>query len=87
VGGQRAPILGRVSMDQIVVDVSHIPGGRMDDEMVLIGRQGIEHIRAEEVARLAGTINYEITTALLPRVARVYRGGGKVVEISALGIA
>jgi alanine racemase len=85
VGGQRAPILGRVSMDQIVVDVSHIPGVQMDDEVVLVGRQGVEQIRAEEVARLAGTINYEITTSLLPRVARVYRRGGEVVEVVSLG--
>jgi len=87
VGGQRAPLLGRVSMDQIVVDVSHISGVQMDDEVVLIGRQGTEHIRAEEVARMAGTINYEVTTALLPRVARIFQRGGKVVEIKALGIA
>jgi alanine racemase len=86
VGGQRAPVLGRVSMDQIVVDVSHIPGVRMDDEVVLIGRQGVEQIGAEEVARLAGTINYEVTTSLLPRVARIYRRGGEIIEISALGI-
>lgn len=70
--GQRAPIRGRVCMDQFVVDVTHIPGVRQDDEVVLVGRQGDAHIRAEEVARLAGTINYEVTTSLLPRVARVY---------------
>ncbi len=87
VGGQRAALLGRVSMDQIVVDVSHISGVQMDDEVVLIGRQGTEHIRAEEIARMAGTINYEVTTDLLPRVARVYLRSSKVVEISALGIA
>ena len=87
VDGQRAAVLGRVSMDQIVVDVSHISGVQMDDEVVLIGRQGTEHIRAEEIARMAGTINYEVTTDLLPRVARVYLRSGKVVEISALGIA
>ncbi len=73
VGGRRAPVIGRVCMDQFVVDVTGIPGVKQDDEVVLIGRQGDEQIRAEEVARLAGTINYEVTTALLPRVARVYR--------------
>ena len=71
--GQRAPILGRVSMDNIVVDVSHIPGVQEGDEAVLIGRQGEEAITAEEVAAWAETINYEVTTALLPRVARAYR--------------
>ncbi len=79
--GQRAPIRGRVCMDQFVVDVSHIAGVRQDDEVVLIGHQGDGHIRAEEVARLAGTINYEVTTSLLPRVARVYLLNGQIVEI------
>ncbi len=70
--GQRAPIRGRVCMDQFVVEVTHIPDVQQDDEVVIVGRQGSERISAEEVARLAGTINYEVTTALLPRVARVY---------------
>ncbi|MBP1703794.1 MAG: Alanine racemase [Chloroflexi bacterium] len=85
VGGQRASILGRVSMDQIVVDVSHIPGVQQDDEVVLVGRQGAEQIQAEEVALLSGTINYEVTTALLPRVARLYLQGGDLVEVTSLG--
>ena len=70
--GQRARILGRVSMDQIVVDVNHIPDVQMEDEVVVIGEQGEDAIRAEEVARWAETINYEVTTSLLPRVTRVY---------------
>lgn len=73
VGGRRAPIIGRVCMDQFVVDVTGIPGVKQDDEVVLMGRQGSEQIRAEEVARLAGTINYEVTTAILPRVVRIYK--------------
>ena len=85
VGGQRAPILGRVSMDQIVVDVSHIPGVQQDDEVVLVGRQGAGQIQAEEVALLSGTINYEVTTALLPRVARLYLRGGNLEEVTSLG--
>jgi alanine racemase len=71
--GRRAPILGQICMDQFVVDVSHIPGVQQDDEVVLVGAQGQECIRAEEVAALAGTINYEVTTSLLPRVVRVYK--------------
>lgn len=70
--GQVAPIRGRVCMDQFVVDVTHIPGVAQDDEVVLVGQQGAARIRAEEVARLAETINYEVTTSLLPRVARIY---------------
>lgn len=77
--GQRAPIRGRVCMDQIVVEVTHIPEVRLDDEVVLVGSQDRAAIRAEEVARLAGTINYEITTALLPRVPRLYFSGGELV--------
>jgi alanine racemase len=77
--GQRAPIVGRVCMDQFVVDVDHIPDVRLHDEVVLIGRQGGGRISAEEVARWAETINYEVTTSLLPRVTRVYlKGGGEV---------
>ena len=76
--GQRAPMRGRVCMDQFVVDITGIEGVQQDDEVVLVGRQGECEIRAEEVARLAGTINYEVTTSLLPRVVRVYRQGGEV---------
>ena len=75
--GQRAPILGRISMDQIVVDVSHIPDVQQEEEVVLIGAQGEEAIWAEEVATWAGTINYEVTTALLPRVVRLYHWQGE----------
>jgi len=84
VHGRRAPIIGRVSMDQIVVDLSGIEGVRQDDEAVLVGSQGGERISAEEVAALEETINYEVTTSLLPRVARVYRQGGEVVEIASI---
>jgi len=82
--GRRAPIIGRVSMDQFVVDVTFIPGVQQDDEVVLIGAQGSERIRAEEVAALAGTINYEVTTSLLARVVRVYLRGGEVVGVDAI---
>ena len=73
--GQRAPIIGRVCMDNIMVDVSGIAGVQEGDEAVLIGRQGDERITAEEVAAWAETINYEVTTGLLPRVVRVYEDG------------
>jgi alanine racemase len=81
--GQRAPIVGRVCMDQFVVDVSHIPAVQLHDEVVLIGQQGQEQIPAEEVARWAETINYEVITSLLPRVVRIYLRGGKEVERTA----
>ncbi len=82
--GQRAPIVGRVCMDQFVVDVDHIPAVRLHDEVVLVGQQGEAQISAEEVARWAETINYEVTTGLLPRVTRVYLKGGREVSRSAL---
>jgi alanine racemase len=82
--GQRAPIVGRVCMDQFVVKVSHIPDVQQHDEVVLLGRQGGDEISAEEVATWAETINYEVTTSILPRVTRVYLKGGQVVAVHPL---
>lgn len=73
--GRRAPIVGRVCMDQFVVDVSQVGAVNVNDEAVLIGCQAGACIPAEEVAAWAETINYEVTTSLLPRAARIYRGG------------
>ena len=84
--GRRAPILGRVCMDQFVVDVSDIPGVRLNDEVVVFGRQGEEEISAEEVAAWAQTINYEVVTALMPRVTRVYLRGGRAVAVRPLAL-
>lgn len=83
--GQRARILGRVCMDQFVVDVSHIPGVQQDDEVVLVGAQGEERIRAEEVAALSSTINYEVTTSLLPRVTRLYYKNDSLIAAQSIG--
>jgi len=69
--GQAAPLLGRVCMDQCMVDVSHIPQVRVGDEVVLIGRQGTATLTAEEVARRLGTIHYEVVSEILARVPRV----------------
>jgi len=74
--GQRAPIRGRICMDQFVVEVTGIPGVRIGDEVVAIGQQGGEEITPEEVAGWAETNNYEIVTGLLPQVVRVYRLNG-----------
>jgi alanine racemase len=79
--GRRAAIRGRVCMDQFVVEVSGIEGVAMNDEVVLIGRQGDEVLLAEEVARWAETINYEVVTQLLPRVPRVYFRGGQIEKV------
>ena len=71
VRGHRAPVIGRVTMDQTMVDVTQIPGVQIGDEVVLIGRQGKDEITAEEVAARLGTINYEIVAGILARVPRI----------------
>lgn len=71
VKGQRAPLVGRVSMDQSAINVSHIPNVRQGDEVVLIGHQGQEVLSADEVARNLGTISYEVVSEILARVPRV----------------
>lgn len=70
IGGKRCPLRGRVTMDQIVIDISRVPKAKIGDEVVLIGRQGKETITANEMARWAGTISYEIFTSISPRVRR-----------------
>jgi alanine racemase len=71
VRGRRAPVVGRVTMDQTMIDVTPIPGVRIGDEVVLIGRQGDDEITAEEVAARLGTINYEVVSGILARVPRI----------------
>lgn len=69
--GKFAPIVGRVSMDQSSIDISHIPDVSIGDEVVLIGSQQKETISCEDVAKQLGTINYEVTSALATRVSRI----------------
>ena len=71
VRGQRAPIVGRISMDQTVVDVTEVSGVAPGDEVVLLGRQGAESITAEDHAGWAGTIPWEIFTSITARVERI----------------
>lgn len=68
--GQRCPVLGRVTMDQVVVDVSGLPEVQQGEEVVLIGRQGTEEITAAELAAKSGSIAWEIFTGIGSRVAR-----------------
>jgi alanine racemase len=72
VRGRRAPIVGRVCMDQAMINVTHLPEVEQGDEVVLIGSQGDDRLRAEEVAVQLGTNNYEVTSAIMARVPRVY---------------
>ena len=71
--GRRHPLVGAVSMDNVTVALGADTDVAVGDEAVLIGSQGGERILAEEVARRLGTINYEVTTGLLPRVEREHR--------------
>jgi len=74
VRGQRAPIVGAISMDGLTVDVGGIEGVTTEDEFVLIGEQGGARITADEVAAQRRTINYEVTTALRGRLPRLHLG-------------
>lgn len=74
VGGRRVPVVGTVSMDLLAVDLGPEAPERGGEEVVIIGRQGDERITADEVARWRGSIAYEVTCDVSPRVARVHRG-------------
>lgn len=70
--GKRCLVLGNITMDMCMVDISDVDA-QVGDEVVLIGKQGAEEITAAELARKAGTIDYEITTLLTARVPRIYK--------------
>jgi alanine racemase len=86
VRGIRVPLVGRVSMDAVMADVTDVPGDPVDedDEFVLIGRQGAARITAYEVASAGGTISYEVVTGVSRRVARVYHAAGSVAGLRTL---
>ncbi|WP_251386961.1 alanine racemase [Mediterraneibacter agrestimuris] len=77
--GRRARILGRVCMDQFIVDVTDIPDVQFMDRVTLVGRDGEEHICVEELSELSGRFNYEFVCCLSKRIPRVYTKGGNVV--------
>jgi len=72
VGGKRCPIVGRVCMDQTVLDVTDAPGAAVGDEVVVIGRQGRASIGADELGTHVGTNAYETLCRITPRVPRDY---------------
>ena len=76
--GKRAPILGRVCMDQMMVDVTGIPQAKEGDVVTLLGTDGEECITAEQLGELSGRFNYELVCDFGKRVPRVYKKGGKV---------
>jgi alanine racemase len=75
IGGVFCRVLGRVTMDQMIVDVSHLETIQSGDEVVLIGHQGQREITANDVAKWCQTIPWEVLTAITARVPRIYRGG------------
>ena len=77
--GRKAPILGRVCMDQMMVDVTDIPGAAAGDTVTLTGRDGKECITIEELAAAAGSFNYETVCGISRRVPRVYLKDGQCV--------
>ncbi|MNI15914.1 Alanine racemase [compost metagenome] len=83
--GHKVPIVGRICMDQCMIDVTDVEETKLGDEVVLIGEQRGTQITAEEVARELGTVNYELICMISHRVARVYvRGGVRVDAINPL---
>ena len=79
--GKKAPILGRVCMDQFMVDVSEIPEAMDGDKVTLLGVDGTERITAEELGELSGRFNYEFVCDLGKRIPRVYRQHGEITEV------
>lgn len=78
--GKRARILGRVCMDQFMVDVTDIPDVKFMDQAVLIGEDQNDRITVEELAELSGRFNYEFVCCLGKRIPRVYTSGGRIVK-------
>lgn len=78
--GKKARILGRVCMDQFMVDVTDIPDVKFMDQAVLIGEDQGDRITVEELAGLSGRFNYEFVCCLGKRIPRVYTSGGKIVK-------
>ncbi|HXG41613.1 MAG TPA: alanine racemase [Dehalococcoidia bacterium] len=79
VRGRRVPVIGRVCMDMCMVDVTEVPDVAVGDEVVIIGRQGEDELRVEEMASLCDTISYEILCGIGPRVPRLFLRQGRVV--------
>ena len=76
--GQKAPILGRICMDQMMVDVTAIPGVTVGDKVTLVGTNGAETITMEEISARADSFNYEFVCGISRRVPRLYMSGGKI---------
>ena len=78
--GKKAPILGRICMDQMMVDVTGIPDVSVNDQVVLVGRYGKERITMEEISAAADSFNYEFVSGISRRVPRIYASGGMTIH-------
>jgi alanine racemase len=78
--GKRAPILGRICMDQMMVDVTHIDNVAINDKVVLVGTDGDETITMEQIAAAADSFNYEFVCGISRRVPRFYLRQGQVIR-------
>lgn len=78
--GKRAPIRGRICMDQFMVDVTGIPDVKCGDSVVLVGRDGDEQITMEELGNISGRFNYEFVCGIGKRVPRIFRRNGKITD-------
>lgn len=82
INGKFAPVVGRICMDQCMIDVTDIDGDiQVGDEVILLGEQGNLKFNADNIAEVMGTINYEILCMLKYRVPRVYIKNGKIVKV------
>lgn len=72
INGEYANIVGRICMDQFMIDVTHIPNVNIGDDVILIGEQNDKAVTAQEIAKLIGTINYEVVCMISKRIPRVY---------------
>ena len=84
VGGRALPVAGRVCMDLVMLDVTDLPATREGDEVVMIGAQDGARQTADDLAKAAGTISYDIVTGIRRRVPRRYHRGGRVVALRTL---
>ncbi len=82
INGKKAPVLGRVCMDQLLLDVTHINNVQMGTEVTVFGKNGDTNLPVEEIAALCPTIHYELVCVLGKRVPRVYLQQGKPVDIT-----
>jgi alanine racemase len=84
VRGRRVPLVGNVAMDAVMADITDVPGITLEDEFVLLGRQGDDEISAEELARARNTIPWEVATGMSYRLPRVYHAGSVLMGMRTL---